>query len=360
MKANISTLALLCIASGCMSQVSVTKVTPANRDTVRGQRYFLPQPFLLVSPNDVGGASVEVIHLADPQREYAVETSSFLSKYAFEMKTENGLLKSVNWKPDDTSIPAQFIDSAGNIAKARYEAESASKEKEAEKAEKATEKNSKSQDAAAAAAVEYEAAKAEAEFLRERKAANAASVLDTDLAKAEAAEAKAQAKWLALLEIANGSNAFDAPAASIPEKWGPVLYRIVNTKTSVRLERVKDQEQFQVFKKHKKSVPATLPTVRFFPKPITHASAATVTCTIRPDLELGDVNINDTKFVDATTADEVAGVSVTTTFTNGRRIDIVLQKANGLIPPGTYKLSINAKLKGSDDYFATDADVRIQ
>ena len=80
-----SRLLLVCIflsAVGCAS-IKVTKITPGNDATIQGIRYYLPKPFIQVTPQADGTMAVDVIYLPDKDHKYAINTSSHLSAFTF-------------------------------------------------------------------------------------------------------------------------------------------------------------------------------------------------------------------------------------------------------------------------------------
>jgi hypothetical protein len=87
------TIAIAVALSGCMTGTSNVKV---DRDSkvapVGGIHYSLPQPYLLATPGIDGTLIVYTLFLPDPEHEYSVTTSSFLSQCSFNVTTVGGLL----------------------------------------------------------------------------------------------------------------------------------------------------------------------------------------------------------------------------------------------------------------------------
>lgn len=105
-------LALPIMLSGC-ADLAVTHVTEANQDTVKGVHYFLPQPYLQVTPKSDGTVSVTVLYLPDHSHEYAVATSSFGSNYEFQIaRDSNDVLSGVEYKADTTAVAQQLAASS--------------------------------------------------------------------------------------------------------------------------------------------------------------------------------------------------------------------------------------------------------
>jgi hypothetical protein len=118
----LSSVALL---AGCAG-LTVTKVTPDNDATVKGIRYYLPKPFLQVTPQADGTVAVNVIYLPDKSHEYAIDPSSTLSSYTFQIShDEKGLLTAVEYKASTSIVGQQLATSAGAAAAQVYNANSA-------------------------------------------------------------------------------------------------------------------------------------------------------------------------------------------------------------------------------------------
>lgn len=130
MSACVRIFALLCFAS-CTSVASVKRVTPG-ADAEPGLRYYLPQPFLVVTPQDDGKIEAHWEFLADQSQEYAVDAWSFLGNHKLEMKTLHGLLASVDWAGGSDAVAAEAVKAAGEVSKQRIDSEI-----EAKKAEQA-------------------------------------------------------------------------------------------------------------------------------------------------------------------------------------------------------------------------------
>lgn len=111
---------LLIVIAGCAS-LDVTQVTNDNKGTVKGVHYYLPKPFLQVTPQADGSIEVDVIYLPDKAHEYAIDTSSHLSDFTFQVsRDEKGLLNSVEYKASTSVVAQQLATSAGAAAAQQY------------------------------------------------------------------------------------------------------------------------------------------------------------------------------------------------------------------------------------------------
>lgn len=107
-------LAALTGALASCASLTVTQVTPTNDATVKGVRYFLPKPFIVIAPQADGTVSATVVYLPDKDREYAIESNSTLSSYAFQASTDpEGLLTGVQYNTNTATLPAQAAASTG-------------------------------------------------------------------------------------------------------------------------------------------------------------------------------------------------------------------------------------------------------
>jgi len=118
--AAFSVVVVLLLLAGCAS-LTVTKVTNDNEATVRGIRYYLPKPYLQVVPKADGTVSVTVIYLPDTSHEYAVDTTSWVSSYTFQIARDPfGLLSGIEYKADTTAVGQQLAASAQAAAVQTY------------------------------------------------------------------------------------------------------------------------------------------------------------------------------------------------------------------------------------------------
>jgi hypothetical protein len=122
---------------GCTSRIEVVKAT----DNSKGIRYFLPQPFLKVSPLKDGGVDVEIVYLPDPDNEYAIQAESVLGNYTIDINiTEEGFLKTVSFNSDNTGISKQLIDSTAALEAAHIDARSEKEKSDKDQAKAEMEK----------------------------------------------------------------------------------------------------------------------------------------------------------------------------------------------------------------------------
>jgi hypothetical protein len=103
---------------GCAS-LTVTKVD--DHSPVAGIRYYLPKPFLQVTPRADGTVSLDVIYLPDKDHEYAIDPSSTFSAYTFQVsRDEKGLLTAIEYKASTSIVGQQLATSAGAAAAQAY------------------------------------------------------------------------------------------------------------------------------------------------------------------------------------------------------------------------------------------------
>ena len=114
----VFTAAILLV--GC-ADLTVRSVTDGKDATVVGVRYYLPKPYLQVTPQADGTISVDVVYLPDKSRAYAIDTSSKLSSYTFQVsRDEKGLLTAIEYKASTAAIGQQVATSAGAAAVQAY------------------------------------------------------------------------------------------------------------------------------------------------------------------------------------------------------------------------------------------------
>ena len=118
-------LALALPLSSCASYVVVKKVS-SNDTTTPGLRYYLPKPFIVFAPQADGTVSATVIFLPDSDHEYAIQSISRLSSYAFQASTDaSGLLTAVQYSADTTALATQTAASVGGGLAQAYNLETA-------------------------------------------------------------------------------------------------------------------------------------------------------------------------------------------------------------------------------------------
>lgn len=80
----------------------------------QGVHFWLPQPYLLVTPAADGSENFQWLYLQDYDHEYAVDYSSTLAALNLDVQTQNGPLKSVGVKIDSSALVSKATtDAAG-------------------------------------------------------------------------------------------------------------------------------------------------------------------------------------------------------------------------------------------------------
>ena len=124
-------LPLLCLlgVAACYTRFDVKPVKPDDQKT-RGVRYALPKVYLRATPAPDGTMTVETVFLPDPDHTYAIDARSYLAKHDLNVDVEGGLLKKVEFNPDNTAIASQAVSTAKEVAKAQLDAEAERRKKE--------------------------------------------------------------------------------------------------------------------------------------------------------------------------------------------------------------------------------------
>lgn len=127
--------ALLCaFLVGCagVSAVEIDDAVPGRRDSdVRGIRYYLPAPHILVYSNGPGRLTAQLYYLPDTTRVMSVDPYSVLAANNSELKFQNGMLVSGSSVADSTVIPAAALDALKAMALATVDAALESEEEQA-------------------------------------------------------------------------------------------------------------------------------------------------------------------------------------------------------------------------------------
>ena len=130
----IGLIAISCVAlalSGCITTMDVQKVKSAQQ---LGIQYSLPVPILQVCPGPAGTIAVQEIYLPDQDNRYGISAKTYAAKFNLNVElTKEGFLKKLNWNPDSTAVAEKVAESAGNIAKAKIEADAKAAEEVAKK-----------------------------------------------------------------------------------------------------------------------------------------------------------------------------------------------------------------------------------
>jgi len=116
---SIYSILLVCsimVFTGC-ADLKVTKVSSDGGPKVSGLRYSLPKPFIQVVPQGDGTISVSVVYLPDNKNTYAIDTTSCMSNYVFQVSLDqNGLLNAVEFKKSTSAVGQQVAATSGAIA----------------------------------------------------------------------------------------------------------------------------------------------------------------------------------------------------------------------------------------------------
>lgn len=333
MWARCALIGLLSLTLGCVSYLSVEKAA----EGTEGIRYSLPQPFLLVKPAQAGGIEVEVVYLPDPSNEYAIESRSVLSATKFDVTIEKGLLKQVVFNPDASAVARQLVESAGNVGKAELEAQAEAEKKRAE----------------AKALAQQKITDARAELLKAQKKLDGLNELkrqgitglDDEIKKAQIALVDAQAAAAEAEEAARASG-FNIPKGeesakfALPQAWGPVLFRIVDSKDGVELRAVADQQLFDTYKPPTKP-DARTPTLSIGGTGTVRPTRGRIEFVVESNLPLDDVM--DAVLLDSNNNDYTSLVLTYPLQADSKKIVVNLDPST---PRGRYTLSIAFEYKG--------------
>jgi|GEM_PF-4855562 len=279
-------LTAIAVASGCASEIKVQKADA----TTPGVRYFLPEPFIKVTPKTDGGVDVEVVYLPDPDAEYAITAKSTVGSYTIDInRTQEGFLKSVGFNADSTGVAKQVIDSAAAVKVAELEAKAAEEKAKKDEAKAAA-------DAATAAVDQAEQAVNDAQNalglaasklskLKELKSKNMAPAdIDARIFDAELEVATAQIELdqafagLSTAEDAAAANAPRAANGSVLKAPDPTFFRVAMTRDSVALAYAFGGHDRETWRLPKDEPKLPKPQVFF---------AADSTNIVRPDLDTG-------------------------------------------------------------------------
>lgn len=117
--ANSLVLGALGFVVGCagISGGAPSSTAPDPGATVEGIPYYELSPFLLVTPDLVGGYTTEVVQLPDTSRIRYVKIHQFLAKADIDLTFKNGALETSAAKIDATAVPKALIAAAVKAAK---------------------------------------------------------------------------------------------------------------------------------------------------------------------------------------------------------------------------------------------------
>src|SRR5438034_680416 len=107
-------VALLALASvsGCVTTVNSKRVNADRTD--RGIRYYLPAPFLLVTPKP-DGLDVKKLMLPDLGSQYTLDIQAYMTSYKSDVTVSNGMLQKVMFDVDNTKVASDTIAVASDI-----------------------------------------------------------------------------------------------------------------------------------------------------------------------------------------------------------------------------------------------------
>lgn len=265
-------------AGACAStSLTVRKVELGDTKTA-GLRYSLPRPFVLIVPNQIGdgGFATEVVYLPDECQTYAIDARTKFGKYQLDMTVKDGMLSKVVWNQKDSqATTVEGIRASGEILKGELERREKEKGEAAKKSQDAIKA---AEEAVEKAATELASKQLEVELAEAKVASAQAGVAEDPSVTTRAALREAQlllqqaiirrdraARDVELAKTELEEIPQDNPGAAkpavaemeaVPEFWGPVLYEVVDTGTSVELVAVDWRDKHQELKCGQKAAAA--------------------------------------------------------------------------------------------------------
>jgi hypothetical protein len=250
----VSLVAWVLATTGCITHVSVVKVTAENNACVKGERVKLPAPFIVGTPAPDGSIKYSVQYFADPDQEYAIDSWSFMAKQKLDIsRTVDMIATKLTLAQDSTAVANQLAGSLGNVGKG-VEDSLVTKEQAKVTAAQAAAKAKKDN----VTAKQADLAAKDATVAKDQAAVDSAqAVLDAlktasppDATAIKAAQATLTTAQLALTQakidrdysnqaLTVAANADLAAPADLPKAKGIVIYRIVDNHTGLRLVPVK-------------------------------------------------------------------------------------------------------------------------
>jgi hypothetical protein len=372
----------------CDSCTTVKVVKAPYASSVKGVRYSLGKPYILVTPSSKGDGSytVEVIYLPDQNQTYAVQTSTFLAKNVMEVSVdESGILKKIDWSTSSDATVAEGTKALGEIAKAQFERNKTLNEeavKEAEAKKKAAE------DAVTALEEAIEQKKIDRKIAQQDVATLEATYTGAERTP-EIKEKIRQARLavgrideeikvlLARLTTAKGTAAslsasFNDPGAGEEEKaWGPVLFEIEETynkeknTTSLALKAVtwdgkKKQEKFNTISKVIAAPTAakapTITTTGTITKQFSTGGLANVEITFSGDIE--QIDSNQSVIISSTETTNPEFKKVNVSITDKRKATLTFKKAD--IPEGKYDINLVFSYKAGEKVEEGSASIKLE
>jgi hypothetical protein len=204
----------------------------------------------MVTPQPDGSIAVGVEHLPDPNNTYVVRTKSFLSSYTLDVQLDNGMLKTVSLSSKSDALAAAAIETSGNLAKAKIEAEAKERDEAAKVAEASAKELKEAQTALAVA-------EAKRDIIEQTSGTTAEQKLNAALAVAEA-----KAKVDLLTSSASSGSSFNDPETNGLQAAGPIFYRVVPDGEGVKLVAAAGERMFETSNAAKPAEPS-LPDLAF-------------------------------------------------------------------------------------------------
>jgi hypothetical protein len=262
----IALLVIATLLSAC-TELTVTPIRkPEDEAKTVGVRYYLPKPFIIFAPQADGTVSANVVFLPDKSHEYAINSSSELSSYAFQVSTDQfGLLTSVQYNSDTTAVAAQATASAGSAVAAGFNYQTAKAaavqtqintaqagliSAQSAYASALAALNSDNQaNAAAPGTVSASTIQVDASTVAQKQAALqvAQAALQAAQSAPQAVTGTAAAGTPVASAPAAAGTALTAPAwtqstvISLPQQFGPVWFAVNDHGTTVSLDAVKSE-----------------------------------------------------------------------------------------------------------------------
>jgi hypothetical protein len=113
---NFTRVAMLIFCQ--LGLAACTTVVTARRfesgSIAQGVHYYLPQPFILVTPAS-DGLKYQKLLLPDLDAEYTVDIRSYMTTYNSDIKVQGGLLQTVTLNVDNSAVATQLLKSTGQV-----------------------------------------------------------------------------------------------------------------------------------------------------------------------------------------------------------------------------------------------------
>lgn len=99
--------------AACTTVVTARRV--GSDSIAQGVHYYLPQPFILVTPTS-DGLKYQKLLLPDLDAEYSIDIRSYMTTYNSTIKVQGGLLQTVTLNVDNSAVATQLLKSTGQVA----------------------------------------------------------------------------------------------------------------------------------------------------------------------------------------------------------------------------------------------------